>query len=209
MTGKAEFKVRAHLDRYIAAPYWPELEKLINVRKESGMSRARTAETRRKALDSYLKSAGMTRQDYEELEALAARPFHVDGDGRIIVPELHVMSMIVATCDRIGARERPCAPDMARTVITATPWTTGKTAPDGTWERFAVVSSGTGAKLSNQRALRADAYIADAPAEGVIAADTTIVRPDILFKALDWAGTYVGIGSARKMGWGRFTITRL
>jgi hypothetical protein len=209
MTGKAEYKVRAHLDRYIAAPYWPELEKLINVKKESGVSRARTPETRRKALDSYLKSAGMTREDYEELEQLAARPFHVDGDGRIIVPQLHVMSMIVATCDRIGARERPCAPDVARTVITATAWTTGRTEPDGTWERFAVVSSGTGARLSNQRALRADAYIADASAEGIIAVDTTIVRPDLLWKALDWAGTYVGIGSARKMGWGRFTLTRL
>jgi hypothetical protein len=209
MSGKAEFKVRAHLENYIAAPYWPEVEKLINIKKESGVSRARTAETRRKALDSYLKAAGMTREQYEELERLAARPFHLDGQGRIIVPQLHVMSMIVACCDRIIARDRPCAADMARTVISATPWTTGKTQPDGTWERFAVVSSGTGAKLSNQRALRADAYIADADAEGVIAADTSVVRPEILFKALAWAGTYVGIGSARKMGWGRFTITPL
>lgn len=203
-----EFKVAVHIDRYIAAPYWPEREKLITITKESGVSRARTAETRRKALDSYLASAGMSRDEYEALAEQAARPFYVH-DGRIIVPALHVMSMIVAMCDRIGSSGRPCAPDIARTVIGASPWYTAKTQPDGVWERFAVVSSGTGAKLSNQRALRADAYIADAHADGVLSVDTKVVRPVILWKALAWAGTYVGIGSARKMGWGRFTITPL
>jgi hypothetical protein len=150
----------------------------------------------------------MTRADYDELERLAARPFYMH-DGRIIVPELHVMSMIVATCDRIGSRARPCAPDVARTVIAASPWHTGRQEADGSWERFAVVSSGTGAKLSNQRALRADAYIKNADADGTITVDTSVVRPEILWKALEWAGTYVGIGSARKMGWGRFKLTPL
>lgn len=201
-----EFRVSVHLERYIAAPYWPELERLISIRKESGVSRARSQETRRKALDSYLAAAGMSREEYRELERLAARPFYVE-DGHIVVPELHVMSMIVAACDRIGARARPCEPDIARTVIAASPWRTGKTRADGVWERFAVVSSGTGAKLSNQRALRSDAYIKDADGSGTIAVDTTVVRPEVLWKALAWAGTYVGIGSARKMGWGRFTLT--
>jgi hypothetical protein len=203
-----EFKVSVQIGNYIAAPYWPELEKLINIKKESGMSRARTTETRRKALDSYLAAVGLSRADYEELERLAARPFHMEA-GRIVVPELHVMSMIVATCDRIGSRGRPCAPDVARTVISASSWHTDRTEADGVWERFAVVSSGTGAKLSNQRALRSDAYIANAGADGSIQIDTSVVRPEILWKALEWAGTYVGVGSARKMGWGRFTLTPL
>jgi hypothetical protein len=34
-------------------PYRPEREKLINITKESGVSRACAAETRRKAMDSY------------------------------------------------------------------------------------------------------------------------------------------------------------
>jgi hypothetical protein len=46
---KEEFKVSVHVENYIAAPYWPELERLINIRKESGLSHARSAETRRKA----------------------------------------------------------------------------------------------------------------------------------------------------------------
>lgn len=55
-----EHKVRVHLDTYIAHPYWPEREKLINIQKESGLSRARTAQTRRKALDDYLASVAPT-----------------------------------------------------------------------------------------------------------------------------------------------------
>jgi hypothetical protein len=204
-----EWKIAVHLDKYIAAPYWPEREKLINITKESGMSRARTAESRRKALDGYLAEHGMTRDGYEELERQASRPFYTGSDGLIIVPELHVMSMIVATCDMIGSRARPCAPELARTLIRVSPWATGKAQADGTWERFAVVSAGTGQKLSNQRALRADAYIADADATGTIETDDAAIRPDVLWKALAWAGTSVGIGASRKMGWGRFILTPL
>jgi hypothetical protein len=204
-----EYKVRVHLDTYIAHPYWPEREKLINIGKESGISRARTPATRRKALDDYLAATGMTRGQYEDLERAASRPFYTSDDGTIIVPALHVISMIVATCDQVSARARPCAPDLARTLIRPTGWATSKTAPDGIWERFAVVSAGTGQKLSNQRALRADPYIENTGATGVIAIDETAIRPEVLWKALAWAGTHVGIGAARKMGKGRFTLTPL
>ena len=204
-----EHKVRVHLDTYIAHPYWPEREKLINIQKESGLSRARTAQTRRKALDDYLASIDMTRAQYDDLERLASRPFYTSDEGVIIVPALHVVSMIVATCDTISARARPCAPNLVRTLIRPTGWHTAKTAPDGVWERFATVTSGTGQKLSNQRALRADPYIEDTDATGVIGIDETTIRPDVLWKALTWAGTHVGIGAARKMGKGRFTLTPL
>ena len=73
---------------------------------------------------------------------------------------------------------------------------TAKTAPDGVWERFATVTSGTGQKLSNQRALRADPYIEDTDATGVIGIDETAIRPEVLWKALTWAGVHVGIGAA-------------
>jgi hypothetical protein len=204
-----EHKVRVHLDTYIAHPYWPEREKLINIQKESGLSRARTAQTRRKALDDYLASISMTRPQYEDLERLASRPFYTSDEGVIIVPALHMVSMIVATCDTISSRARPCAPELVRTLIRPTGWHTAKTAADGVWERFATVTSGTGQKLSNQRALRADPYIEDTDATGVIGVDQTAIRPDVLWKALSWAGVHVGIGAARKMGKGRFTLTPL
>jgi len=52
--------------------------------------------------------------------------------------------MIVATCDTISARARPCPPELVRTLIKPTHWQTTKTAPDGIWERYSTVSSGTG-----------------------------------------------------------------
>lgn len=83
---------------------------------------------------------------------------------------------------------------------------TAKTQADGTWERFAVVSAGTGQKLSNQRALRSNPYIEDFGAEGSITLAPEYVRPETLRAALAWAGQAVGLGASRKMGWGRFTV---
>ncbi len=46
----------------------------------------------------------MTRPQYEDLERLASRPFYTSDEGVIIVPALHVVSMIVATCDTVSSR---------------------------------------------------------------------------------------------------------
>ena len=96
-------------------------------------------------------------------------------------------------------------------------WKTNMTVEDAnSWERFAVVSSGTGAKLSNQRGYRKNLFIgADPPegdptapviATGTIEIDDQMVKPDVLENALEWAGVFVGIGASRKMGWGRWKV---
>lgn len=43
---------------YIAEPYWPQRAKLIDIQKESGMNRARSAANRRKSLEEYLNVSG-------------------------------------------------------------------------------------------------------------------------------------------------------
>jgi hypothetical protein len=214
---KKTYTVNVSLHSYIAHPYWPERERLINIVKESGMSRARSSANRRKALEEYLRSAGMTFAQYEELEERANRPFYTE-DGVIVVPELHVMSMIVNTCMTIRAAGRPVPPEQARSALTVGSWRTDRTGPDGVWERFAVVTAGTGAKLSNQRALRSNPYIGTPPGEldgknvpavGMVALDDTMVKPSVLLDALRWAGSTIGIGASRKMGWGRFDVLSL
>lgn len=207
------------LHSYVGHPYWPEMERLVNITKESGMSRARSSANRRKALEEYLKAEKMTLADYDELEKLANRPFHVDDAGHVIIPKGQVDGMLVATCDTIRAAGRPCPPDMVRTVLRASAWRTDFPAADAKmWERYAVVTSGTGAKLSNQRGLRRNWYIGANPpgeceptksvtATGTLDINPEMVRPDVLRKALDWAGEWVGIGASRKMGQGRFVVT--
>jgi len=209
-------QVTVHLRSYIAHPYWPEMERLVTIQKESGMNRARSSANRRKALEEYLKANQMTLANYEALEAAAQRPWHVRGE-HIIIPNESVEAMLVATCDTIRAANRPCPPEMVRTVLRASSWETDASPEQGKlWERYAVVTSGTGAKLSNQRGLRRNWYVGGEPptgeptakviATGTLAPNPEMVKPAILRQALEWAGEWVGIGASRKMGWGRFEL---
>lgn len=206
--GMARYALELHLDSYIGHPYWPEREQVINITKQSGMSRARSDENRQKALNNFLKEHGLTPADFERLQEVADRPFHLDDDGLIIVPELHVISMIVAACDQARSAQRPIQPDQVRSSIMVTPWATGKKEPDAVWERFAVVTTGTGQKLSNQRALRINPFIENTMATGEVALNQ-LVSPDKFRKLLEYAGTDVGIGASRPMGFGRFQVVSM
>jgi len=211
-------KYRIHIHGYIGHPYWPEMEQLINIQKESGMNRARSSANRRAALEQHLKSLGLSLTDYDRIEAAAQRPFHTDTEGNVIIPKANVDAMLVAACNTIRAAGRPCPPDQVRTVLRASTLVTDTPATEGrVWERFAVVSSGTGAKLSNQRGLRRNIYIGDQPpgdlepagkviATGTFDPNPEMVKPDVLHNALRYAGEWVGIGASRKMGWGRFDL---
>lgn len=182
------------------------------------MSRARSSANKRKALEEHLKMEGLTLADYEALEAEAARPFHLDDTGRVLIPKTNVEAMLVATCDTIRSAGRPCPPDQVRTVLRSTAWHTNIDASAAQmWERYAVVSSGTGMKLSNQRGLRRNLYVGAEPptdvpptekvvATGRITLNPEMVKPDVLRRALEYAGEWVGIGASRKMGWGRFEL---
>jgi hypothetical protein len=207
------------LHSFVADPYRPEREKVINIQKESGMNRARSAANRRKALEEYLRAEAMTLNEYDQLLARAEEPWDLDESKHIVIPQRSVASMLVATCDTARAAQRPCPPDMVRTVLRPSAWTTTATPADAlVWERFAVVTAGTGAKLSNQRGLRRNFYIGAIPgdaacvptdpvvAEGTLEINPEMVRPEVLHKALEWAGEWVGIGASRKMGWGRWRV---
>jgi hypothetical protein len=210
--------LKIDLQSYIAHPYWPEREMVINITKESGMQRARSDANRRKALEEYLRSKEMTLADWDALNVLADRPFYTNGDGStIVVPKRHVISMLVSTCTMARAAFRPCPPDVARIALRASEWKTNVLVADAhAWERFAVVSSGTGAKLSNQRGYRKNLFVGAEPPEGeptipvvatgTIEIDDQMVKPDVLRNALTWAGVFVGIGASRKMGWGRWKV---
>jgi CRISPR/Cas system endoribonuclease Cas6 (RAMP superfamily) len=75
------------------------------------------------------------------------------------------------------------------------------------WERFVVVKQGSGAKLSNQRALRTNKRIKSVVGRFTLTFSPDFVSPKKLREALEWGGQHVGIGASRKMGMGRFTVT--
>jgi hypothetical protein len=191
---------------YIADPYWPQRAELIDIQKQSGMNRAKSEANRGKALEEWLKRNGKTLDWYKALEKRAAEPFHHGDDGTIIIPELHVYGMLVAANDEARSATRCCAPEQVRARFQVTPWRTSKRKLDGVWERFAMVSSGTGQKLSNQRGLRRSSYISEFEASGEISFSPEYVKPEALRGLLEYAGENIGIGASRKMGWGRFTV---
>ena len=207
------------IESYIAHPYWEQQEQVINIIKESGTARARSAMNRDNALTAYLEKLKMTREDFEELKRLAARPFHTDVEGYIIIPKRSVDGMLTQAADTARAALRAVRAEQVRTSLRATSWLTN-TRPEEAkvWKRFVVVTGGGGMKLSNQRALRENLYVGEKPpddqcepgpaveATGSVEIDPEMVSPDKLYDMLKWAGSWVGIGASRKMGWGRFSI---
>ncbi len=203
-----ELTVTLHFEKgYIANPYWPELEKLINIQKMSGLKRSRSEDKSKKTLEAWLRSHDMTADDYRALEAQAARAFYtVNGAGsEILIPAHHLHGMIAQAVDMAPSSLRFCRKEQIRTMLEFSDFKTGKTAQDGVWERFVTVKSGTGQTLSNQRGLRSNPYIANFDARGGV----HLVDAEIKGKFLDllrYAGREIGVGASRKMGWGRFEV---
>lgn len=205
---------------YIAHPYWPELEQLINISKKSKMNWAKTEENRDIALRDYLKKTGMTRQKYDDLEKRSRRQFYrlsdaylptqkYDGDpNEIVIPPGQIYGMLAQGASLARSSVRIATRDQVRSLlIIEHPIRTGRTTADGTWERFAVVTTGTGARLSNQRALRSNDYLG--PFSGVLQMryDRAYVDRQRLIEFLEFCGREIGIGAARRLGWGRFIVS--
>lgn len=191
---------------YVAHPYWPEMYEVIEITKKSGMNRAKSDANRRKALEEYLRANDLTLGDYERLVEASKRPFHTDADGGIIIPRESVMAFLVAANDEARAAFRACPPEQVWSRIIASNFSTGRSRPDGIWRRFATVTLGTGAKASNQRGLRENAYIENFTARGTLSFDEQTVDPEALRNLISWGGQFVGIGASRKMGRGRFGL---
>jgi len=60
---------------------------------------------------------------------------------------------------------------------------------------------------SNQRTFSESPYINDFTARGVILVDEYYIKGDEMLRLMETGGRAVGIGSARLMGFGRFTVS--
>ena len=146
----------------------------------------------------------MSLKDFETLEKAAKVPFYYNADGYIIIPTNSVFACLANANSEAPARLRI---DNLRSALTMSDFVTTKKKEDGWWERFAVVKSGTGQTLSNQRGLRRNAYIKNFSATGTIEMDEKMVKPSDLMELLNFAGRVIGIGASRKQGYGRFIVT--
>lgn len=200
--------------RYIAEPYWPEMAQIIDIDKQSGVSRARSEQARSKALDAHLKKIGMTYEDFETLKRKALRPFHTVSDvqggnghaaDEIVIPTDRMLACFTNACDVAPSAIRICKPEQLRSIIHIEHIYTGKTAPDGSWIR-AVIPKKDGKPLSNQRGTRTSQYIENFSGDLVVTFDESFVAPKRLKEFIEWAGREIGVGASRKMNNGRFSV---
>jgi hypothetical protein len=203
---------------YIAHPFWVARSKLIDIQKGSGMNRVRSDSKRADSLKNYLQRIGMTMDEYHALEAEADRQFYQvrDLDGvalpkhapdEIVIPAHQWNGALANACALATSGIRISKADQIRSILTVSDCYTSKVKADGVFERFVTVTSGTGAKLSNQRALRSNEYIANFRGDMTLTFSEDIVAADRVRKFWDFVGREIGVGAARKLGWGRFEVT--
>ena len=201
--------ITVHFDKFVSHPYWPEREKVIQIQKESGVNRVRSQTKREQALSNHLAKMGMSMEQYDDLIAIADRPFHLSPGGFIVIPSHNLYGCFAQASDFATSSIRLAPPEQIRTVLHTSDWVTRKKASDSlVWKRFVVVKSGTGQALSNQRSLRENSYIEDFEAVGTLSFSTDILRPEKVHAFLDYAGLNIGVGASRKLDNGRFTIKK-
>lgn len=190
-------KVVVHFDDYIADPYWPERNTVIDIQKKSGMSRARSDDKRAQALSSYLKKEGITMEEYQRLCETADRKWYRlnpdDQTTEIVIPRHQFSSALVQAVASAPAGSRFPADDL-RSKLRLGTFRTGKFKHDCTFERYIKP------KESGQRRFQSNEVIKDFDATGTL---QTIYDEDAVKHLMDHACFFVGIGAARKMGYGR------
>ena len=193
---------------YIADPYVPAREQLINIQKISGMNRAKSEDKRQQSLKDYLQRQGMSHEAYLALESAAKEPWYRNGAG-IIIPSHQFYGCLIEACSNASATLRPCDPNNLRHVLTVSDLHTDRETHDGIFQRLVMPKSGTGQPLSNQRALRENPFISHFTATGTLAyfPDDLRGQGETLSEFLSWAGQRIGVGASRKMGYGRFVVT--
>jgi hypothetical protein len=197
-----------HFRSYIAHPYWPERESVVNILKASGYNRVRSEDKRESTLMRYLEKLGMTMDQYQAMVVKANEQWYRlgnNGTGKIIVPRHHFSGALVQACKSAPAGAR-FNEDQLRSLLDIRDFITDKTERDRVFSRFVLPKDGKGNALSNQRTLRENDVIEDFDATGEINFDENDVKLDAVLSLLDYTGKYVGCGASRKMGYGRFTV---
>ena len=211
------YKLTLELDSYVASPYWPETNSLVDIQKKSGLNRARTPDKREAALRNYLKAKGMTIEDYQALEQKSKRAWYrVDNDSdssEIVVPAHQFRAALVHAAKTAPAGAK-IDPENLRSVVRCSEPRTGCTKASGRYERY------VRSEDSNQRRFTTNEYLGQHPEQsikgersitctGKVKFDNTAIKKETVEKLISHALANCGIGTTRKMGCGRGRLISL
>lgn len=198
-----EVKLRFSEPGYIALPYWPAKNTLINIMKNVHPKLADTKKAA--ALRASCEKHGVSESEFQQMLIDAERPFHTrNGPGsEIVIPE-RIFQSFINHCSMEAPKAVPRITEKGLTFIGIKVeggyFHTGKKAPDGTFDRFVKNQE------SNQRQWASSPFIREFTASGILKVDGEVIAPDKLLKLLEWGGKWIGIGSARPQGYGRFSV---
>lgn len=201
--------VTLEMRSYIAHPFWPETNWCIDIEKKSGVNRQKSEEKRVAALKAECSNRGVTYEQYLEWKQLSKRAFYTRDDGTIYIPRHQVAGALVqAIGGAPKALRGPYTKDNFRSQVEMSDFETTLKKRSGVFARFVKLES------SNQRSWQENEYIGMYLDEGepfvatgkLWLADAKQVK--VVKALLTTVVTEVGIGAARKMGFGRGQVTK-
>jgi hypothetical protein len=190
---------------YIAKPFWKEINSLIDIGKDvhPKLGDAKKAQ----AIVAACAKRGITPAQYDAMLVKSQQPFYtVDGDRKseIVIPARVIHSFInnvSQSAPKAIAKVESKGLTFIGIVVEHGHLMTGMHESDShAFARFVKMED------SNQRKWSEDRFIRNFSATGVLQVDEEVITPKNLFKLMEWGGKWIGIGSARPQGFGRFTV---
>lgn len=197
------------MKNYIAHPFWPARNRVIEIEKKSGVNRQKSEEKRAAAIKAECERQGFTIEDYARFKGEAAEQWYrwpQERGATIIIPRHQIAGGIVqAIGSAPKALRGPFDRDNFRALVQIGDFATDRNESSGTFGRFVKLEG------SNQRSWQENEYIGEYldvghpfSAKGVISCEE---KHDEIVKRLFTAVLeLIGIGAARKMGFGRGRI---
>jgi hypothetical protein len=198
---------------FIGKPYWAELDQKIKFERTLGRGYLKMGPDRQKqAMVNALQKAGLTAAQWDKLVERSARPFYTitdadDGGGEIIIPEHVFKAFIRSAMDEAPKSMWGNMKDVSHVHgalrVADGCFRTGKTIADVlTYNRRVKMEE------SNMRNNATDLFINDFNAVGTLLIDEYYISLADFRRLVEFGGRMKGIGSARKMGFGRFTVAK-
>ena len=191
-------KVCITFRNYIAHPFWPARNRVIEIEKKSGVNRQKSEEKRQAALKAECERQGFTLAQYEQFKREAAEQWYRNGDGVIIIPRHQVCGGIVQAIG--GARKALRGPfdrDNFRALVEVSDFATDRKVCDGVFGRFVKLEG------SNQRSWQENEYLGEYlergepfEARGVVVCEPK--QADTVRSLISAVVETIGIGAAHK-----------
>jgi hypothetical protein len=191
------------MTNYIAHPFWPAKNACIEIEKKSGVNRQRTDEKRLTALKAECSKQGITYEHYLDMKKESEEQWY-RRNGVIYIPRHQLAGAFVqAVGGAPKALRGAFDKDNFRALVQIGDFVTNKKEADGLFTRFVKLDG------SNQRSLQSNEFLGvyldkGEPFEATGVISVADVKTAETAKAvIAHSIEFIGVGAARKMGFGR------